>query len=121
MFCPSSQLGTANVSYEFSAPSVTGKERNPGSMTLWFEYPLAEWPLLKSFTAEPRVAAMLTAWIDSTWNDKQRTEAREPDGDRRVKVNSGNNKNSMVLPKPHLFVPTPVDSAFNALPPVDGE
>lgn len=53
------------VTYDFRLPFTVRNEFDPGQVSLKFLYPLQSWPLLKKFLAEPRVAAVLQAWIDS--------------------------------------------------------
>lgn len=82
LFCPSSDLTTLKgmrVTYEFSAPHyINLAERTGARLALSFEYPIAEWPSLSMFLAEPRVTAVLDAWIASTWTDEQREAAKVP-------------------------------------------
>lgn len=83
LFCPSSNLANLRavyVTYEFAAPFVINQERNTNQLSLRFEYPIAEWPHLKSFLAEPRVVAILDAWIANAWTEAQREYARNESG-----------------------------------------
>lgn len=82
LLCPSSNLINLRgiyVSCEFAAPFVAGsKKRNANQLSMRFEYPIAEWPGLKAFLGEPRVSAVLDAWIAAAWTDEQRTHAKNP-------------------------------------------
>lgn len=82
LFCPSSDLvslQSMRVTYEFSAPFfINLKERNNARLALSFEYPIESWPSLIKFLAEPRVEAVLDAWIASTWTEEQREVATVP-------------------------------------------
>lgn len=83
LFCPSSNLANLRavyVTYEFAAPFVINQERNTNQLSLRFEYPIAEWPHLKYFLAEPRVVAILDAWIANAWTEAQRAHARNESG-----------------------------------------
>lgn len=82
LFCPSSNLVTLKamrVSCEFSAPHYIGlANRNNARLSLSFEYPIERWPSLVKFLAEPRVEAVLDAWIANVWTDEQREAAKVP-------------------------------------------
>lgn len=82
LFCPSSalvNLRAMRVTYEFAAPQyIDLDERNCARLSLSFEYPIESWPSLTQFLAEPRVAAILDAWIASAWTEEQRKVAKAP-------------------------------------------
>lgn len=70
-------MDKVRVTYTFSAPTLLANPaRNDARLSLTFDYPVAEWPSLKEFLAEPRVQVMLDTWIENAWNDKQRDVAR---------------------------------------------
>ncbi|QVW28616.1 hypothetical protein pEaSNUABM8_00119 [Erwinia phage pEa_SNUABM_8] len=82
LFCPSSNLVNLRgmyVSCEFAAPFLVGsKDRNANQLSMRFEYPIDKWPGLKAFLAEPRVEAVLDAWIAAAWSEEQRVQAKNP-------------------------------------------
>ncbi|HHS7556250.1 TPA: hypothetical protein ACTPQ1_004540 [Salmonella enterica] len=78
LFCPSNDMRFVRMSCEFMPSGYVTEPVRARSLILTFEYPLAEWPTLKPFLEDPRVAPVLTAWITSAWSKEHQEVGLSP-------------------------------------------